>query len=462
MKLKLLLFSITIVLTNQLLFSQETIKLSGNLYNEQRIRPQNNYNWSWNENRLDLQIQKKLKDKFKFYSNVWLRNITYPDYRTIYHLYSKDALYPYNLQLREAYVEIYDFLFKNLDVTFGKQRIAWGKADKLNPTDNLNPYDLEDIWDFGRHNGSEALRAIYYINDFSVEGIFIPYFRPDNLPIGDWSTSLSTQIALPAGLEVNNIYTSVIQPKLNLKENSQYGFKINGLLSGFDFSLSYLYGRDGLGLPASTSLIPVDTQFVNFIPVAINTDIYASLFFPRYHIIGADFAGSVGPFGVWGEAAVFQPTEKSILTTDLSLLYPFSPVPVIQDSVILDKKPFIKFVLGSDIQFGNGFYFNLQYLHGFINERGKDALNDYFMGQLEKSFYNDKLKIVPVSGGLIISDWKNVKNNYALIYAPEITYKPNDDIALTVSYRLLNGKGNNLFALLKDKDELIFKVLFNF
>ncbi len=440
----------------------EKLKFSGNLYSEQRIRSSDNNPWSWNENRLDLSLQKKSEDKFNFYTNVWMRNITYPDYSTINHLYSKDALYPYNLQLREAYIEIYGFVFKNLDIKIGKQRIAWGKADKLNPTDNVNPYDLEDIWDFGRHNGSEAIRATYYTSHFSIEGVFLPYFKPANLPLGDWASSLGTEFTLEQGLELNNIYTTINQPSLDLKESSQAGLKLNCLISGFDLSLSYLYSRDGLGLPTASTILPVDTQFVNSIPLAINVDINAELSFPRYHIFGFDFAGSAGPFGIWGEMAVFQPVEEGVLSIDLSYLYPQSPVSVMVDSIVLKKESFVKFVLGADYRFGNGYYFNIQYLHGFIHERGKDALNDYFMGQFEKTLYNEKLKLAPLSGGYIVSNWDDTGNNFALIYAPEISYRPNDNAEISISYRMLEGKGKNTFATIKNKDELIFKVRFHF
>jgi len=48
-------------------------------------------------------------------------------------------------------------LTSTLDIRIGRQRIAWGTADKLNPTDNLNPDDLEDIFDFGKHLDSNIV-----------------------------------------------------------------------------------------------------------------------------------------------------------------------------------------------------------------------------------------------------------------------------------------------------------------
>jgi len=58
------------------------------------------------------------------------------------------------LQLREAYLDLNGLLHSSIDIRIGRQRIAWGSADRLNPSDNLNPQEFEDFWDFGRHTPS--------------------------------------------------------------------------------------------------------------------------------------------------------------------------------------------------------------------------------------------------------------------------------------------------------------------
>ncbi len=144
---------------------ENKLKLSGELLTNQRILLESPYDWVWNENRLDFRIEKKIAGYAKFYGDVWLRNLGIPEISSSSDLYNKGIIDPYNLEIREAYVELYGFLSKNLDVKIGKQRIAWGTADKLNPTDNLNPYDLEDVLDFGRHRGSFALNLNYYLSN---------------------------------------------------------------------------------------------------------------------------------------------------------------------------------------------------------------------------------------------------------------------------------------------------------
>jgi hypothetical protein len=416
------------------------LKLSGDLLIDQRFLLEDLNDWAWNENRLTLELNKKITGNSKFYSEVWLRNIGLPGINSSADLYNKGIIDPYNLEVREAYVQLFGFLTKNLDVKIGRQRITWGTADKLNPTDNLNPYDLEDVLDFGRHRGSDAISLDYYFNsEFSLQGVYIPFFQPANMPVGTFANALTPSMELPQGMTLMGFTDQINMPQYNLAESSTAGLKFKGFAAGFDFSLSYVWGRDGMPIGIYNTFTPVDTIG--------GININSQLSFYRTHIFGADLAGSIGGVGVWAEAAAFLPENEVIMTNDLSAMYPMSPVPVTQDTTVLDKKAYVKFVLGADYNFANGAYLNVQYLHGFINERGTDNLNDYFFVQLDKKFFDDKLKIAPLAGGFIVSDWDEVKNNYAEI---------------TLSAAIFDGKGNNMFANLADYNMMMFKLKYSF
>ncbi|MDO9581052.1 MAG: hypothetical protein Q7J06_10895, partial [Bacteroidales bacterium] len=172
---------------------------------------------------------------------------------------------------------------------------------------------------------------------------------------------------------------------------------------------------------------------------------------------------SIAGIGFWAEAAAFIPEKDVIMTNDLSAFYPMSPVPVTKDSLLLDSsKPYIRFVVGGDYNFSDGSYLNFQYLHGFIHERGNENLNDYFFLRYEKKFFNEKLKIAPIGGGFIVTDWDKIKDNYALVYMPEISYKATDNAEITLSTIIIEGKGANLFVKMKDYDMFIFKLKYSF
>ncbi len=197
---------------------------------------------------------------------------------------------------------------------------------------------------------------------------------------------------------------------------------------------------------------------VIFTPTAIpgTVDLDTELIYPRLHIAGLDLAGAIGDVGIWAEAAAFFP-EKIYLETDLSALGMGT-----RSSTAMDDNPYTKYVIGGDYTFKNGLYINGQYLHGFIYERGKDSLEDYFMFGLEQKFFADKLKVTPIGGGIEIKDFEDLKNNYALIFAPEIAYYPVDNAEIILGLRLINGKTTTTFGKIKDTDEGFVKVKYSF
>jgi len=457
MKTKNLFWVLILVTVSSVTNAQEAnrLKLSGEFLTDERFLLKSPNDWAWNENRLTLNLEKST-DNAKFYSEVWLRNIGLPGINSSSGLYNKGIVDPYNLEIREAYVQLYGFLTKNLDVTIGRQRIVWGSADKLNPTDNLNPLDLEDILDFGRRRGSDAINLNYYMNnDFSLQGVYVPFFQPANMPVGMFANILNPTIEMPDGMVLKSVSDTLMMPKYNLGESSSAGLKFKGFVKGVNFSLSYVWGYDGLPFTTQNTFIPVDTLG--------GVNINSQLSYARTHIIGADLVTSIAGIGVWAEAAAFIPEKDVIMTNDLSAFYPMSPVPVTQDSLVLDKtKPYIKFVVGGDYFFSDGSYLNVQYLHGFYHERASENLNDYFFLRYEKTFLNNKLKITPIGGGFIVTDWNDIQNNYAIAYLPEISYQATPNTEMTLSASIFDGKGDNLFTALKDYNMLMFKLKYSF
>ncbi|MEO0122831.1 MAG: hypothetical protein ABIL69_02370 [candidate division WOR-3 bacterium] len=400
---------------------------------------------SFEEYRLTLNPQQSIYDNIKFSSEIWLRSSGLPEIENLDDLFTKDRITPFEIDIREAYIDILKFPVENIDMRIGRQRIAWGTADKINPTDNLNPLDLEDIWDFGRHLGSNGIKIEGYIKDFNLSYIFIPRFTPALLPQNALYTNYSN-ITLPPGINPAQITNSISMPDYNIK-NSIQGLRVKKNLFNFDFSMSYVYGRDGIPILKNTTIIPVD--------MLGNVNIYNELAFPKMQIFGMDFAGAIGDIGIWAEGALFLP-ESIHYEIDLSQLGMG-----VLDSLILDKKPYAKFVLGSDYTFKNGIYINLQYVHGFFQERGKE-IEDYILLGLEWKLFEDKLKLMPLAGGFEIKDFSDFKNNYAFVYAPEISYKPVENCELILGARVIDGKEITNFGRLKQNDEFVLKARYSF
>jgi hypothetical protein len=227
-----------------------------------------------------------------------------------------------------------------------------------------------------------------------------------------------------------------------------FGFKVAKNFWGYDLSLSYFYGRDYLPLVNSVNFIPVDTLGM--------VDVSMEFIYPRIQVFGMDMAGALGKVGIWVEGALFFP-KKVEMTTDITGLGMGA-----LRSTALNNKPYIKYVVGADYTFKNGWYINGQYLHGFIHERGGDMLGDYFVFAVEKRLLNDKLKIIPIGGGVEIKDFSDIKNNYALIFVPEVTYFPFDNAEINFGFRILEGKETTTFGGVKDNDEVYLRVKYSF
>ena len=408
--------------------------------------------WTWNEVRTEVNLEATPGDNLHFYSEVRLRALGFPNITSITDLQrrEKDKDFPWSLVVRETYLDIYGFIYPNIDLRAGKQIIAWGTADKINPTSNLSSYDLEDFFEFGEKIGVNALRVNFTLEPVTLEADFIPVFTPSTLPPPEWTNiMLGEDISLPTGMHLVNKRDTVKLPERKLNKSAEAAFKISGTLWNWDFSLSYFYGYDGLPLGERVEIIPLDTLG------NVNLKIITS--YPRIQVIGGDFAGSVKGIGVWGEGALYIP-EDFIMTRVIPS--PYGPV-MEMDTLLKNKSPYFKFVLGADYTFKNGMYFNIQYVRGFLHERG-DSLKDYFIARVEKKFFNDELKIVPVGIAATISDWDNPRENYGVAYLPEISYSPYDNVEVRLGAYILDGKGRNVFSNMKERDEVFLRVKLSF
>lgn len=450
---KLSLIIIGIFIVSEFLFADNGVNINGYIQTDNRIQTKSN-KFTWNENRLNLRLEGTPSDKYHYFSEIRLRGFGFPAISRFLDLQmqEKNKVYPWGLEFREAYVDLYGFGLKDLDVRIGRQVIAWGTADALNPTSNISPDDLEDIFNFGEKLGTNAVNASYYIGDnLTINGVYVPVFTPATLPFGDFADAFSAPMDLPLGMTVRTLSDTVILPERKASESSQIGLKASTNLFGYDLSLSYFKGRDDLPILSKATITPVD--------MIGTVDIATELVYPEIQVIGADFAGSIGSVGIWGEGAVYMPEELEMATLAPS---PTTGQMETTQTIVLDDKPYFKFVLGGDYTFKNGLYFNGQYLHGFLHERGKNELNDYFTFRLEKTFLNDKFKLVPIGGAVAINDWDDMKNNYGLVYAPELSYYPSDNVELSIVPFIIDGKGANMFGSIKDLDEILFRLKVSF
>ena len=164
------------------------------------------------------------------------------------------------------------------EVRAGYQIFSWGTGDLINPTNNLNPIDFSDPFDSRRI--PVFATAITLDFDFiSLELVSIPTFTRSRLPLRNRRFDALRESPLP-----------VLSPEDPEQEvqNAQWAGRAAGHFGGFDVSLSGFTGFDDL--PTARLLViqqPVQALVID--PV-----------YERIHILGADFATTLGVFGAEG------------------------------------------------------------------------------------------------------------------------------------------------------------------
>lgn len=177
----------------------------------------------------------------------------------------------------EAYLAVD---FGKADLYLGKQIVAWGRADGINPTDNLTPRDYTVLLPFEEDQrfGTTAARLDVYSSDEHTVTVFAtPFFEPSEVPL---PTAGRTVIE--------------IEPA-NTLSNTEIGLKLNKVGEGFDWSASYFRGF---------SLFPS----ARFIDSSVGEPAL-ELHYDRVTVLGADVAHNYGRFGFRAEIAYVDTTD---------------------------------------------------------------------------------------------------------------------------------------------------------
>ncbi|HEY5995318.1 MAG TPA: DUF1302 family protein [Gallionellaceae bacterium] len=313
--------------------------------------------------------------------------------------------------LREGYVS---YSAGDADFRIGKQIIVWGKADQLNPTDNLTPRDntlyIPDIDD--QRFGAMAARATYNFSGMALTGIWLPYFRPSKVP-------------LPAMPGITFAET--------VPSGGEFALKLEQSGGAMDWSLSYFKGFDQNPDIGAGGLSPAGMVL--------------SLQHHRIRVLGADAAATLGRFGFRAEAAYTW-------TEDNAGLDPFV------------KNPFFYGVVGADRTFYDNFNINLQYfVRQVANYSDPNAIADPVLRTvaIQQAVVSSQLDRRQQGISLRIADkWLNdtleaeiagVANftRHDFMLRPRLAYAFDDHWKGTLGAYVYRGGANTFFGLLKDR-----------
>ena len=427
-KLSILLLGIMYLAFQSCVWAE--VEIGGYVEMDNRVQTEGSGDYLWNRNTLGLKAEAELSAQVLGYGEIELRALGFPNVSQGSDLSEKEKTSPLELELREAYVDIYGFLVDNVDLRVGKQRVAWGTADKLNPTDNINPYDFEDLMEFGEKIPTNSLRVTGYFGDYRLETVYVPVFTPATMMAG-----YDASIAQGLGISPGSLESNVILPQSNM-ENSMYGIKLARNIFEYDMSLSYFNGRDSVPLIKKTT--------VTGIPPAASATV--DIEYPKIQVIGYDLAGSIWDIGVWAEAACFVPEKIEII----------APPPV---GISTLEASYVKYTLGFDYTFENGIYIDSQFMHGFFDERGTD-LTDLVMVGIDKKYFDDKIKLGLVLGGELDFDRDNKMPGYLL--GPQIFYYPADATEIELGCFIIDGEDYSKLGQMKTLDRVYLKFKYSF
>jgi hypothetical protein len=326
---------------------------------------------------------------------------------------------PFYLKIHSLYFEANDFLIKGLDLCVGQQTILWGKGDQFNPTNNINPNDLEDVLLFGSQLGNIMVRADYTpISEWTISGVLVPIFKPallprsaslglaaiDRMPMLDNNLrdQIRVQQKFAEGIYGPTVVTGVdpVTPDRSF-ENMQFEFRLAGTIYKQDIALSYYRGFSDMPVPYKNyTAQKADQTCQGDIDVNMCQDnalaTTVSLTYPRMEVFGINMAGEVNPLGWISkkinplgyrlEVAVVLPERRDLalyqdipeyrsITGKVEYKYPDGRRPV-----IIKSTPFLKWVVGLDYTFSDHFYVNMMWVHGLTDEFGAgDFLNSGFI-----------------------------------------------------------------------------------
>lgn len=431
--------------------------------------------FSRNENRLEFYFAYTPNEHLQIVGDVEPVFFGVAQAQELDDLASRQMLTPFHIESDAAYVALNDIL-PGLDVKIGRQTLVWGTADKFNPTNNINPDDLEDRPLFTEPIGNQMVVVDYApLGDkLWFQGVYVPIFYPALLPPSAAAALKDPQAPVPFVSDEDQLRIGALQELLSINEmlvpevtttvkvpkarftNGQSAIKLGTSLGGVDMSISYFNGRHDIPTPILAEA-GIKSPMEEGGEAGCCYTSHVTLIYPRMQVIGADFATQLpflGNMGLWGEGGLFFPQAQ-----DLLIEFPIpvditpsgrpnddgmaNPVRSMQGQTILER-PFIKATAGLDYSFGKHVYVQGQYLRGFIDEFGAGHLGNYIVGGTDLIFF-DRHLIFRMFGVADLPTGRGDNGSFVL-YPELILVPPWGSVTMEIGSFFLLGESDTKFG----------------
>jgi len=316
-----------------------------------------------------------------------------------------------DVNLREAFVEKSVGAF---DFRVGRQIAVWGRADKVNPTDNLTSRDFSLLVtdDEDQRSGPFATQVVYNLDSWRLIGIWQAEWRSPVFPLGATPPGVAFSFGVPQN------------------SHEQFALKLDNSGGAIDWSVSFFHGVD-----RTPDLRVLSSG-------AAGTDI--ELNFQKIDVLGADFATNLGSFGVRGEAS-YTKTQDNGGTDPLT------------------KNSNLFVVLGTDRSFYETLNINAQYLYRHTFEYFEGSFSDPNVstlalqvninaGQLSQNMHGASLRIShkalneTLESELTGVGWFTTQD---YLLRPKVSYAFSDNFRGTLGIEIFQGNKSTYFGRLR-------------
>lgn len=370
---------------------------------------------------------------------------------------SSNSYSDHDLDLYEAYLH---WNKGPLQLGLGKQNVRWGKTDQLSPVDNINAQDfrqfvLLDLEDRKIPNWLARMR--YFHQDWTLEGVFIPFFQAHEINYfgTDWAIYRQARqdvrdLGLPPELQdfFQGLDVRENEPANTLK-NAAFGARLAKVLGNVDLAASWLYTREPMPYfasfpvrnlqvkgPISARDIQKQLPELQLLP---GEDIQVE--YPRTRIYGLEFESILRDFGIRGEAAYFD--QQSFLQQDLTST----------------RKRVLHIVAGLDYDSPGGWYANLQLSEQYLFDYQSRILffarhNFSVLGELSHEWARGRWQAA-LQGMYYFTDQSWHAN-------PELTYNPAAALDISLGLHMFQGTKDTILGQYRDNDHVYLRLKYYF
>jgi len=398
----------------------------------------------------------------------------------------------YEAELYECFL---DFSRGRVQLRAGQQIAAWGKGDLFSPLDVLNPLDLRNFLDPTPDTLKipvPMLKGACQIGDWSLEGVYLPFFEPMRFDLLGSDFSLfkhrfpeihfggllgvlerlgwvpSPRLPSPNSLDPR--FRRELQEALLATDypaddflHGEYGLALRGTWRNVDLELAYFYGWDDLPVywinpvlkgalnrgvldgAALAELLRLGTQG-KWSEVAHGG-------FHRLHVVGLGLSSARAKFSFYAETALHH--DRVFYSPDLTAFF----------------SPALFSVIGGEFLHSEKLVLHLEFFDNSLLSRQRSFLGMdldtygcvfYGTGAWLDQTLTPELRFVYFI------------NNQDWIFNPRITYSLSNHVSLTVGATVFEGAGPfeirtfldlarvTPVSLLSDNDQVYLKVQYAF